>query len=134
MLKIITGSLNPTSGSVQVNGRISSMLSLTSFLNERETGIENIRFNLQLMGVPKKEIPRLTDEIIDFTELASFIHAPVQTYSSGMNARLAFAITTAITPEILLVDEVLGVGDGYFVGKATERMIKLCEKGKALRT
>ena len=108
------------------------MLSLTSFLNERETGLENIQFNLRILGIPEREIPALTAEIIEFTELGSFIHAPVQTYSSGMNARLAFGITTAITPEILIVDEVLGVGDGYFVGKATERMIQLCEKGKAL--
>lgn len=132
LLKIITGNLAATSGQVQVNGSLSSMLSLTSFLNDRETGLENIRSNLSLMGVGEREIPHLLEEIIDFTELGSFIHSPVHTYSSGMNARLAFAISTALTPDVLIVDEVLGVGDGYFVGKATERMMELCRRGRAL--
>src|SRR5262249_43106733 len=104
-LKLITGNLAPTSGTIEVNGRVSAMLSLTSFLNPDQTGLENIRFNLILSGTPQREIPALTEEIIDFTELGSFIHAPVRTYSSGMNARLAFAISTAMTPDILVVDE-----------------------------
>lgn len=132
LLKLITGHLSPTSGKIDVRGSLSSMLSLTSFLNERQTGLENVKFNLSIMGVPEGDIPGLVEEIIDFTELGSFIHAPVHTYSSGMNARLAFAISTALTPDILIVDEVLGVGDGYFVGKATERMMDLCRRGRAL--
>lgn len=132
LLKILTGNLDSTTGDVQVRGKISSMLSLTSFLDEDETGLENIRLNLLLNGANEKEIPRLVEEIVDFTELGEFIHSPVKTYSSGMNARLAFAISTSATPDILVVDEVLGVGDGYFVGKATQRMRELCDRGRAL--
>jgi len=132
LLKTITGNLQPTNGSVHVDGTVSAMLSLTSFLNQDETGLENIRFNLIVNGVRKRDIPRLTEEIVDFTELGAFIRAPVRTYSSGMQARLSFAITTSLTPDILVVDEVLGAGDAYFVGKATQRMIELCDQGRAL--
>jgi lipopolysaccharide transport system ATP-binding protein len=132
LLRIISGNLPPTSGAVTVNGSVSAMLSLTSFLNPNDTGLENIRFNLILNDTPRSKIAELTEEIVDFTELGAFIHAPVRTYSSGMHARLAFAISTAVTPDILIVDEVLGAGDAYFVGKATQRMIELCDAGRAL--
>jgi lipopolysaccharide transport system ATP-binding protein len=132
LLKIITGNLNPTSGTVDVIGKVSAMLSLTSFLNPDQTGLENIRFNLIVNGANRADIPHLTEEILDFTELGAFIHAPVRTYSSGMSARLSFGISTAITPDILVVDEVLGAGDAYFSAKATMRMIELCEQGRAL--
>ncbi|CAN1209708.1 Teichoic-acid-transporting ATPase [Tumidithrix helvetica PCC 7403] len=132
LLKILTGNLPPTSGSIKINGKISAMLSLTSSLNPEETGLSNIRFNLLLNGCNPSDVDKLTEEIVEFTELGQFIYAPVKTYSTGMNARLAFAITTAIKPEILVVDEVLSVGDAYFVGKAMKRMIDLCDQGKAL--
>jgi lipopolysaccharide transport system ATP-binding protein len=132
LLKIISGNLRQTTGAVKVNGKVSAMLSLTSFLNVEETGIQNVRFNLVMAGIPKKEIPSLTEEIVDFTELGAFIHAPVRTYSSGMSARLSFGISTAITPDILIVDEILGAGDAYFAAKATMRMIELCKEGRAL--
>lgn len=132
LLKILTGHLPPTSGRVRVNGRVSAMLSLNTVLNPEETGLSNIRFNLLLNGSPKSEIEDLVEDIIEFTELGPFIYAPVKTYSSGMNAKLAFAINTAIKPEILVIDEVLSVGDAYFIGKATKRMIDLCDQGKAL--
>jgi lipopolysaccharide transport system ATP-binding protein len=132
LLQMITGNLTPTSGSVTVNGDVSAMLSLNSFLNAEDTGLENIRFSLMINGVDKREIPRLTDEIVDFAELGAFIYAPVRTYSSGMNARLSFSIATVITPDILIIDEVLGAGDAYFSGKAMLRMIELCNAGRAL--
>ncbi|MBR9817207.1 MAG: ABC transporter ATP-binding protein [Rhodospirillales bacterium] len=132
LLKILTGHLTPTSGTVQVDGKVSAMLSLNTVLNPEETGISNIRFNLLLNGAKKNEIDDLIEDIIEFTELGPFMYAPVKTYSSGMNAKLAFAINTAIKPEILVIDEVLSVGDSYFVGKATRRMIDLCDQGKAL--
>lgn len=132
LLRILTGHLPSTSGTVQVNGKISAMLSLNTVLNPEETGLSNIRFNLLLNGSPRSEINDLVEDIIEFTELGPFIYAPVKTYSSGMNAKLAFAISTAIKPEILVIDEVLSVGDAYFVGKATKRMIELCDQGKAL--
>lgn len=132
LLKILTGHLEPTFGNVEIRGKISAMLSLTTVLNPEETGLSNIKFNLLLNGAPPSSIETLTEEIIEFTELGQFIYAPVKTYSSGMNAKLAFAVTTALEPSILIIDEVLSVGDAYFVGKATKRMVQLCEKGKAL--
>lgn len=132
LLKIITGNLQPSSGRVSVEGKISAMLSLATSLNPEETGISNIKFNLMLNGCPKDRVNFLTEEIIDFTELGTFIYQPVKTYSAGMNAKLAFGIATAIEPEILIIDEVLSVGDAYFVGKAMKRMVELCNRGKAL--
>jgi ABC-type multidrug transport system ATPase subunit len=117
---------------VKVNGKVSALLAMTSTLNGEETGLSNIRFNLILNGYPTSAIPRLIDDIVDFTELGAFIYAPVKTYSSGMNARLAFGIATAMAPEILVVDEVMSVGDGYFTGKAYRRMQELVDRGKAL--
>jgi ABC-type polysaccharide/polyol phosphate transport system ATPase subunit len=132
LLQVVTGNLTPTTGTVQVHGRISAMLSLTSFLNPHESGLDNVRFNLLLAGVDKSELPRLTDGVVEFAELGGFIYAPVRTYSTGMNARLAFSIATVTTPDVLVVDEVLGVGDAYFAAKATARMIELANEGRAL--
>jgi lipopolysaccharide transport system ATP-binding protein len=132
LLQLVTGNLTQTTGTVEVRGRISAMLSLVSFLNVNESGLENIRFNLILNGVDKRDVPRLTDEIVDFAELGSFIYAPVRTYSSGMNARLAFSIATVVTPDVLVIDEVLGAGDAYFSAKAMQRMTELCNEGRSL--
>jgi lipopolysaccharide transport system ATP-binding protein len=132
LLKIIAGNLTPTSGTVDVDGKISALLSLVPAWNLNQTGIENIRFNLLLRGSSRAQIAMLTEEIVDFAELGPFISQPVRTYSSGMSARLSFAIATAISPEILIVDEVLGAGDGYFAAKAANRMRDLCDRGKAL--
>ncbi|MFH1021911.1 MAG: ABC transporter ATP-binding protein [Planctomycetota bacterium] len=132
LLKIITGNLPLTRGHVNVQGRISAMLSLNTTLNPEESGLSNIRFNLLINGCPKAKVEQRTEDIIEFTELGPFIYAPVKTYSSGMNAKLAFAITTAIDPDILVIDEVLSVGDAYFMGKATRRMMELCNRGNAL--
>jgi lipopolysaccharide transport system ATP-binding protein len=132
LLKIIAGNLTPTRGAVTVNGKVSALLSLVPAWNANQTGLENIRFNLLLRGSSSSQIAMLTEEIVDFAELGPFVTQPVRTYSSGMSARLSFAIATAISPEILIVDEVLGAGDGYFAGKATKRMRELCDRGKAL--
>ncbi len=132
LLQIIAGNLQPTSGSVRVNGSISALLSLVPAWNVEQTGLENIRFNLLLRGCSPAQIAMLTEDIIDFAELGPFIRHPVKTYSSGMSARLSFAVATAISPEILIVDEVLGAGDGYFAGKAARRMKEMCDRGKAL--
>lgn len=132
LLKIVSGTLAPTAGALRVNGRVSALLSLSSFLDPEASGIENIRFNLVLAGVPRSRIPAITEEIVEFTELGAFVYAPVRTYSSGMTARLSFAVSTAIAPDILVVDEVLGAGDTYFAAKATLRMIELSRSGRAL--
>lgn len=132
LLKVIAGNLIPTSGRVSVNGKISSLLSLTPAWNEEMTGIENARFNLAMQGAPESRIRLMLEDIADFTELGAFLTRPVRTYSSGMSARLSFAIATALDPEILIVDEVLGTGDGYFAAKAAARMKKFCDRGRAL--
>lgn len=132
LLQVIAGNITPTSGSISVNGKISSLLSMTPAWNPEDTGIENIRMNLLVQGVSRSKIKHLTEDIIDFTNLGAFIYQPVKTYSSGMGARLAFGIATAIEPEVLIVDEVLGTGDGYFAARATKRMQEMCARGKAL--
>jgi len=132
LLRIITGNLEPTGGKIEVNGKISAMLSLNSSLHPEESGFDNIRFNLLVNGCPKKDIDDKLEDIVEFAELGPFLYKPVKTYSSGMNARLAFAITTALEPDILVVDEVLSVGDAYFNGKAMKRMIDVCNRGRSL--
>jgi len=132
LLKAICGNLTPTDGRIGVVGKISSLLSMVPAWNEDDSGVENIRFNLLLKGVGAAKIPRLTEDIIDFTELGAFIYRPVKTYSTGMSARLSFAIATASDPDILIIDEVLGTGDGYFAGKAMQRMTSFCARGNAL--
>jgi lipopolysaccharide transport system ATP-binding protein len=132
LLKVIAGNLTPSTGKVSVVGKISSLLSMVPAWNEEANGIDNIRFNLLLQGVEEKKIPSLTEEIIDFTELGPFIFHPVRTYSTGMSARLSFGIATATSPELLIVDEVLGTGDGYFAWKAYQRMKEFCARGRAL--
>ena len=132
LLQIIAGNLTPTAGRVAVTGRTSSLLSLTPAWNVDASGLENIRFNLTVQGVPARKIPRMVDDVVEFTELGPFIFHPVKTYSTGMGARLAFAIATAVEPEILIIDEVLGTGDGYFAGKAYKRMLEFCDRGRAL--
>jgi ABC-type polysaccharide/polyol phosphate transport system ATPase subunit len=132
LLQIVTGNLKPMTGRVAVNGRISSLLSLVPAWNGEQSGLENIRFNLLLQGVAEEKIPHLVEEISEFTELGPFIFHPVKTYSSGMSARLTFAIATATEPDILIIDEVLGTGDGYFASKAYKRMHDFCARGRAL--
>jgi len=132
LLKVIAGNLIPTSGRVSVNGKISSLLSLTPAWNEEMSGIENARFNLEMQGASPNRIRAMLEDIADFTELGAFLTRPVRTYSTGMSARLSFAIATALDPEILIVDEVLGTGDGYFAAKAATRMKKFCDRGRAL--
>jgi len=132
LLQIISGNLTPTTGRVRVQGRISSLLSLVPAWNVLDSGIENIKFNLLLQGISPQRIPELTENIVDFTELGSFIHRPVKTYSTGMSARLLFAIATSVDPEILVIDEVLGTGDGYFAAKASARMLEFCSRGRVL--
>ena len=132
LLQIIAGKLHPTKGQVTVNGGISSLLSMVPAWNADETGLDNIRHNLMMKGVEQSKIPHLVDDIIDFAEIGQFIYHPVKTYSTGMGARLSFAIATATEPEILIVDEVLGTGDGYFAWKAMKRMQDFCDRGRAL--
>ncbi len=129
ILKIITGVLNPTSGVVEVNGKISALLELGAGFNPEYTGIENIYLNGTMMGYSKEEIDKKVEPILSFADIGDFINRPIKTYSSGMFARLAFAVSINVDPEILIVDEALSVGDMQFQIKCMERMKKMMEGG-----
>ena len=129
ILKIITGVLTPTSGSVQVNGCIASLLELGAGFNPEMTGIENIYMNGTIMGYSKEEMVDRLQDIIDFADIGEFIHQPVKMYSSGMFARLAFAVNAFVEPDILIVDEALSVGDMKFQVKCMDKMAELMKGG-----
>ena len=122
ILKMITGVAYPTSGEITVNGRVSALLELTAGFDPEFTGRENIYFRGQLFGMSNAEIKELEPEIVDFADLNDYIDQPVRTYSSGMKARLGFAINVSIKPEILIVDEALSVGDSEFKKKCLEKL------------
>jgi len=129
LLKILTGVLTPTSGRILVNGKVSSLLELGTGFNPELTGIENIYFNGTVNGIFRKEIDKKVDDIIAFADIGEFINQPVKTYSSGMFARLAFAVAVNVEPDILIVDEVLSVGDALFQQKCMRRMNKFRDSG-----
>jgi homopolymeric O-antigen transport system ATP-binding protein len=122
LLKVVSRVLIPTKGRVYIRGRVSPLLELGAGFHPELTGRENVMLNGTLLGRSRRELESRMDEIIDFAELGSFIEAPLRTYSSGMAARLGFAVATAWQPEILLVDEVLAVGDEAFKRKCQARM------------
>ena len=122
ILKMITGVAYPTTGEITVNGRVSALLELTAGFDPEFTGRENIYFRGQLMGLSDKEIAEMEPEIVEFADLNDYIDQPVRTYSSGMKARLGFAINVNIKPEILIVDEALSVGDTEFKKKCTAKI------------
>ena len=132
LLKIITGVLSKTSGDIQVNGKIAALLELGAGFNMEYTGIENIYMNGTMMGFSKKEMDEKLDRIIEFADIGDFINMPVKTYSSGMFVRLAFALSIAVDPEILIVDEALSVGDVFFQTKCYKRMDELKQKGTTI--
>lgn len=125
MLKMITGVTYPTTGDIIVNGRVSALLELTAGFDPEFTGRENIYFRGQLMGMKNDAIEKLEPIIVDFAELGDYIDQPVRTYSSGMKARLGFAVNVNVEPEILIVDEALSVGDVSFRRKCTEKIREL---------
>lgn len=132
ILKIITGVLNPTKGSVKVNGRISALLELGAGFNMEYTGIQNIYLNGTMMGFTKEEVDKKLDSIIEFADIGEFINQPVKTYSSGMFVRLAFAVAINIEPEILIVDEALSVGDVFFQAKCYKKFEDFKKEGKTI--
>jgi ABC-type polysaccharide/polyol phosphate transport system ATPase subunit len=122
LLKIITGIAKPTSGNVEVQGKVSALIELGAGFHPEISGRENVFINGIMLGLSKKEIARKFDEIVRFAQLEGFIDAPVKTYSSGMYMRLGFSIAINVNPDILLVDEVLAVGDAAFVPKCLDRI------------
>lgn len=132
LLKMVTGVVVPTSGEIKVDGKISSLLELGTAFNMELTGIENIYQHGQVMGLSKEEIEATKQDIIDFADIGDHLYQPVKTYSSGMFARLAFACAINVDPEILIVDEVLSVGDMAFQLKCFKKFQQFKEKGKTI--
>lgn len=129
MLKVISGILKPTVGSVQVQGNIVPMLELGSGFDFDLTGRENIYLNGAILGYSEEFLRSKYDEILAFSELCDFIDVPIRNYSSGMMARLAFSVASMVEPEVLIVDEILSVGDAQFQKKSRDRMKKLMGGG-----
>ena len=132
MLKIITGVLTPTSGTITVDGRISALLELGAGFNMEYNGIENIYLNGTMMGFTKKEIDDRLQDILDFADIGEYVYQPCKTYSSGMFVRLAFAVAINIDPEILIVDEALSVGDVFFQAKCYHKFEEFKSQGKTV--
>lgn len=127
-LKMITGVCFPTSGTLEVHGRVSALLELSAGFDMKLSGMENIDMRCQLWGLSKEESKRLIPEIVEFSELGKYIDQPMRTYSSGMRARLGFAFASSIRPDILVVDEALSVGDRKFAKKCRDRVREIMSK------
>jgi len=132
LLKILTGILRPTTGTVEVNGRVSSLLELGAGFNGELSGRDNIFLNASLLGLSRKETEGLFDSIVEFSELEEFIDNPVKHYSSGMYVRLGFAVAVHVDPDILLVDEVLAVGDEAFARKCLDKIAEFRREGRTI--
>lgn len=132
LLKMVTGVVAPTRGEIKVNGKISSLLELGAAFNTELTGYENIYQHGQVMGLTQEQIKAKEQDIIDFADIGDHLYQPVKTYSSGMFARLAFACAINVEPEVLIVDEVLSVGDMAFQEKSITRMKEIREKGTTI--
>ena len=127
ILKIITGVLTPTTGQVTVSGRVSALLELGGGFNMEYTGIENVYMNGTMMGYTRQEMDEKLPEILEFADIGDFVYQPVKTYSSGMYSKLAFSITCNLETDIILVDEVLSVGDEGFQRKSLAKMESLIQ-------
>lgn len=132
LLKLITGNFSPTVGDIELTGKVQALMHVGLGFHPEFTGYENIEVALAYSGLPRNEVARAVEEVIDFVELGDFLHQPMKTYSQGMQARIMFAAATAIRPDILIVDEILGAGDAYFSAKSALRMRRLANSGCAL--
>jgi lipopolysaccharide transport system ATP-binding protein len=132
LIRIIAGIYKPDTGRVVTQGRVSALIELGAGFHPEFTGRENVYVNGIILGLTKKDIRRRFDEIVDFAEIEKFIDAPVRTYSSGMYMRLGFSVAVHVDPDILLVDEVLAVGDEGFVKKCLDKMNEFKKQGKTI--
>ena len=132
LLRVISGVYEPTHGTISVEGKVGSLIDISLGIDPEATGLENIFLRASLLGIPKRIVKKELDNIIEFTDLGDFIYMPVRTYSSGMHLRLAFAVSTMISPEVLLMDEWLSVGDQGFQEKAEKRLTSLIERSNIL--
>src|SRR5215208_4964884 len=131
-LKLVAGITKPTSGTLRVSGRISALIELGAGFHPEISGRENVFINGIMLGLTKREIEQRFDEIVEFAELRDFIDAPVKTYSSGMYMRLGFAVAIHVNPDVLLVDEVLAVGDEGFTHKCLDKFSEFKRRGKTI--
>jgi lipopolysaccharide transport system ATP-binding protein len=131
-LKLVAGITKPTSGAVQVNGRVSALIELGAGFHPEISGRENVFINGIMLGLTKRDIARRFDEIVEFAEMTEFIDAPVKTYSSGMYMRLGFAVAIHVDPDVLLVDEVLAVGDEGFTHKCLDKFAEFRRRGRTI--
>jgi ABC-type polysaccharide/polyol phosphate transport system ATPase subunit len=131
LLKLIVGVLRPLEGRVRVRGRIAPLLELGTGFDPELTGRENVFLNGTILGFTRQDIAGRLDRIVEFAGLRDFIDAPLRTYSSGMTARLGFAVATDVDPDVLIIDEILGVGDEEFQRKSAARLRRVQEKGGA---
>lgn len=132
MLRVLSNVYEPTSGVMRSSGQISSLIDLMLGMDPDASGYEFIATRCVVMGIGAKETKALIPDVEDFTELGDYLHLPVRTYSSGMMLRLAFAVSTAVAPDILLMDEMIGVGDAQFIDKARLRLEAMMSKVKIL--
>ncbi|MCL4494846.1 MAG: ABC transporter ATP-binding protein [Firmicutes bacterium] len=132
LLKILTRTMSPTKGHVRIDGRVSALIELGAGFHPDFTGRENVYLNASILGISRKDIERKMDHIIDFAEIHAFIDTPVKYYSSGMNARLGFSVAISVEPEILIVDEVLAVGDEAFQQKCMDRIFEMKREGTSI--
>lgn len=132
LLRVLSGAYEPTQGAIDIAGKVSSLTDLTLGMDMEASGYENIRLRALYLGLSRREVKALEKDVEDFTELGGYLELPVRTYSSGMMLRLAFAVSTAITPDILLMDEMVGAGDAQFLHKAKARLEGLMQKASIL--
>ncbi|MFA6665133.1 MAG: ABC transporter ATP-binding protein [Armatimonadota bacterium] len=132
LLGVLARVYKPTSGSISINGRLSTLLDLGAGFHPDLTGVENIYLNGAILGLSRRELKRCLDDIVDFAELHQFIDAPIRTYSNGMMMRLGFSIAIQTDPDIMLVDEVLAVGDEAFQQKCYAKVKEIQQKGKTI--
>ena len=132
LLKLITQIIYPNKGKIETKGKLTSLLELGAGFHPDFSGRENIYFNASIFGLTKKEIDERVEDIIEFSELRDFIDNPVRTYSSGMYMRLAFSVAINVDADILLIDEILSVGDEHFQNKCFEKMLELKKQGKTM--
>ena len=132
LLKLMTKIIYPTKGKIEVSGKLTSLLELGAGFHQDFSGRENIYFNASIFGLSKNEIDKRIDRIIEFSELGDFIDSPVRTYSSGMYMRLAFSVAINVDADILLIDEILAVGDQHFQDKCLNKMLELKKQGKTM--
>src|SRR5271157_1767269 len=132
LLNLATSLCRPDQGRVEVNGRIAALLDLGAGFHPDLTGAENVRTNAALMGLSRREVRQKFDEMVAFAEIGDFIDEPLRTYSTGMVMRLAFSVAVTVDPDILIIDEVLGVGDVAFFAKCQERIMQFRRAGKTI--